>query len=83
MPPHSIPLKIHVTVIPYHTYIFISWAVCEYIQSTDWLATGYVIDQTWKDRSLAMSTPSETNLRSRTLPSENACRCRLDGMGTA
>ena len=60
-----------------------SWAVCEYIQSTHWLATGYVIDQTWKDRSLAMSTPSETDLRSRTLPSQNACRCRLDGMGTA
>ena len=35
--------------------LFISWAVCEYIQSTHWLATGYIIDQTWKDRSLEMS----------------------------
>ena len=62
--------------------LIISWAVCEYIQSTHWLATGYVIDQTWKDRSLEMSTSSETPLRTRTLPSQNACRYRLDGMGT-
>ena len=41
-----------------------------------------LFDQTWKDRSLEMSTSSVTPLRTRTLPSQNACRCRLDGMGT-
>ena len=50
-----------------------TWVACEYIQSTHWLATGYLIDQAWKNRSSRKSS-LETNTRTRTLPSQNACR---------
>ena len=43
------------------------------VKSTHWLATGYIIDQTWKDPSLEKSMSSETPLRTTTLPSQNAC----------
>ena len=55
-----------------------TWVACEYIQSTHWLATGYFIDQAWKNR---MKNTSVTGMRARTLPSQNACRVKADGMG--
>ena len=58
-----------------------SWVACEYIQSTHWLATGYLIDQAWKNRSSKKSS-LETNMRTRTFPSQNACRVKADGMGS-
>ena len=30
-------------IVILHFHLFISWVVCDYIQSTHWLATGYVI----------------------------------------
>ena len=42
-----------------------TWIACEYIQSTHWLATGYLIDQAWKNRSSKKSS-LETNMRTRT-----------------
>ena len=30
--------------------LFQSWVACEYIQSTHWLATGYLIGQPWETR---------------------------------
>ena len=58
-----------------------TWVACEYIQSTHWLATGYLIDQALKNRSLRKSS-LVTNMRTRTLPSQNACRVKADGMGS-
>ena len=58
-----------------------TWVACEYIQSTHWLATGYLIDQAWKNRSSKKSS-LETNMRTRTFPSQNACRVKADGMGS-
>ena len=57
-----------------------TWVACEYIQSTHWLATGYLIGQAWKNRSSKKNT-SVTNMRARTLPRQNACRVKADGMG--
>ena len=57
-----------------------TWVACEYIQSTHWLATGYLIGQAWKNRSSKKSS-LETNMRTRTFPSQNACRVKEDGMG--
>ena len=58
-----------------------TWVACEYIQSTHWLATGYFIGQAWKNRSSKKSS-LETNMRTRTFPSQNACRVKVDGMGS-
>ena len=58
-----------------------TWDACEYIQSTHWLATGYLIDQGWKNRSSKKSS-LETNMRTRTFPNQNACRVKADGMGS-
>ena len=58
-----------------------TWVACEYIQSTHWLATGYLIGQAWKNRSSKKSS-LETNMRTRTFPSQNACRVKADGMGS-
>ena len=58
-----------------------TWVACEYIQSTHWLATGYLIDQARKNRSSKKSS-LETNMRSRTFPSQNACRLKEVGMGS-
>src|SRR3954462_6810861 len=58
-----------------------TWVACEYIQSTHWLATGYLIGQAWKNRS-SKKNSLETNMRTRTLPSQNACRVKADGMGS-
>ena len=57
-----------------------TWVACEYIQSTHWLATGYLIGQAWKNKSSKKSS-LETNMRTRTFPSQNACRVKADGMG--
>jgi len=64
-------------VIPCST----TWVACEYIQSTHWLATGYLIGQAWKSRIMAKSSLM-TNMRTRMLPSQNACRFKADGMGS-
>ena len=48
-----------------------TWVVCEYIQSTHWLAIGYLIDQAWKNQSSKKSS-LETNMRTRTL-SQSEC----------
>src|SRR3954462_13759325 len=58
-----------------------TWVACEYIQSTHWLATGYLIGQAWKNRSSKKSS-LKTNMRTRTLASQNACRVKADGMGS-
>ena len=58
-----------------------TWVACEYIQSTHWLATGYLIGQAWKDRSSKKSS-LEMNMRTRMFPSQNACRVKADGMGS-
>ena len=58
-----------------------TWVACEYIQSTHWLATGYLIGQAWKNQSLKKSS-LETNMRTRTFPSQNACRVKADSMGS-
>ena len=58
-----------------------TWVACEYIQSTHWLATGYLVDQAWKDRSSNKSS-LETNMRTRTFPGQNAYRVKADGMGS-
>ena len=58
-----------------------TWVACEYIQSTHWLATSYLIDQAWENRSSKKSS-LETNMRTRTFPSQNACRVKADGMGS-
>ena len=58
-----------------------TWVACEYIQSTHWLATGYLIGQAWKNRSSNKSS-LETNMRTRTCPGQNACRVKADGMGS-
>ena len=44
-----------------------TWVACEYIQSTHWLATGYLIDQAWENRSSKKSS-LETIMRTRTFP---------------
>ena len=44
-----------------------TWVACEYIQSTHWLATGYLIGQAWKNRSSKKSS-LETIMRTRTFP---------------
>src|SRR6266566_6337029 len=64
-------------VIPCST----TWVACEYIQSTHWLATGYLIGQAWKNMNTLKSS-LVTNMRTRTLPSQNACRFKADGMGS-
>ena len=56
-----------------------TWVACEYIQSTHWLATGYFIAG-MKEQDIMKST-FMTNMRARTLPSQNACRVKADGMG--
>ena len=81
IPPRWIPPTMHVIVI-LHFHCSYHGLFASTFKSTHWLATGYIIDQTWKERSLEKSTSSETPLQTRTLPSQNACRCRLDGMGT-
>ena len=58
-----------------------TWVACEYIQSTHWLATAYLIGQAWKNRSSKKSS-LETNMRTRTFPSQNACRVKADGMSS-
>ena len=60
--------------------VFKTRVACEYIQSTHWLATGYLIGQAWKNMSSKKSS-LETNMRARTFPSQNACRVKADGMG--
>src|SRR3954468_24467629 len=57
-----------------------TWVACEYIQSTHWLATGYLIGQAWKNRS-SKKNSMETSMQTRTFPSQNACRVKADGMG--
>ena len=71
-------------LVLYHALLYLVFktrVACEYIQSTHWLATGYLIDQTWKNRSSKKSS-LETNLRSRTFTSQKACRVKADGMGS-
>ena len=58
-----------------------TWVACEYIQSTHWLATGYLIGQAWKSRS-SKKTSLEMNMQTRMLPSKNSCRVKADGMGS-
>ena len=81
IPPRLVTQEMHDIVI-LHFHCSYHGLFASTFKSTHWLATSYVIDQTWKDRSLEMSTSSETPLRTRMLPSQNACRCRLDGMST-
>ena len=57
-----------------------TWVACEYIQSTHCLATGYLIGQAWNNRSSKKSS-LETNMRTRTFPSQNSCRVKADGVG--
>ena len=57
-----------------------TWVACEYIQSTHWLATGYLIDQEGKNWSSKKSS-LEMNMWTRTFPSQNACRVKADGLG--
>src|SRR3954468_12269433 len=82
---HVIALKISFpqkfTYIMHYCSLNQTWVACEYIQSTHWLATGYLIGQAWKNQNLEKSS-LETNMRTRTLPSQNACRVKADGMGS-
>src|SRR3954470_24785816 len=82
---HVIALKISFpqkfTYIMHYCSLNQTWVACEYIQSTHWLATGYLIGQAWKNQSSEKSS-WETSMRTRTLPSQNACRVKADGMGS-
>ena len=71
----NLPISLH------YCALFQSWVACEYIQGTHWLATGYLIGQAWKNRSSKKSS-FETSMRTRTFPSQNACRVKADGMGS-
>ena len=51
-----------------------TWVACEYIQSTHWLATSYLIVQAWKSRNLKKNS-MEMNMRTRMLS-------QSDGMGS-
>ena len=77
---HVIALKTSFLQITYLVLYHCIIVPCEYIQSTDWLATGYLIGQTWKNRSSKKSS-LETNMQTRMLPNQNACRVKADGMG--
>ena len=44
-------------------------------------STGYLIGQAWRNKSSRKSS-LVTNMRTRTLPSQNACRVKEDGMGS-
>ena len=75
--------KLSAKIYLYHALLYLEPKIrvaCEYIQSTHWLATGYLIGQAWKNMS-SMKSSSMTNMRARTLPSQNACRVKADGMG--
>ena len=63
-----------------HLLYLTSELSCEYIQSTHWLATGYFIGQAWKNMNTRKSSLVMI-VRARTLPSQNACRVKADGMG--
>ena len=68
----------------YHALLYLVFktrVACEYVQSTHWLATGYLIGQAWKYRHSRKSS-LVTITRTRTLASQNACRVKADGMGS-
>ena len=69
----KLPISCLAILVPKHGLLASTFKV-------HWLATGYLIGQAWKNRSSKKSS-LETNMRTRTFPSQNACRVKADGMG--
>ena len=75
--------KMTYLLVLYHALLYLVFktrVACEYIQSTHWLATGYFIGQSWKNRIWWRILRRRTCELGR-FPSQNACRVKADGMG--
>ena len=68
------------TYIMHCCALFQSWVACEYIQSTHLACYWLFYWPGLKEQDMMKNTPV-TNMRARTLPIQNACRVKADGMG--